>query len=471
LIGQNLAAILAEDSWEGVAEFLAVPNPDHPVRTVEHQLNLPNGEERWQQWTVRAIFDDAQQLVAFQSVGNDITQRKQGEAEREHWLAAEREQRLLAETLREVTLALTSQTNHEAVLDEILRQARRVVPYRTANISLLEDNSLRFVRLQGYQSRHTESFLTSQVQRLTDYSLDAEVIESQQPVVINDTHLEERWVVLDKTAWIRSHIVVPICHHKRVLGLLRLDGDRPHQYTPQDAERILPLANAAAIALENARLYEQARQDAETKSVLLNEVNHRVKNNLAAIIGLLYAKHESSKKLNEKVNYQTTMKDLINQMQGLATVHNMLSASRWSPLLLSELIEQVIHSALRALAYNHRASVQVTPSPVRVASDQAHHLALVLNELATNTVKHGVASNQKVKITVSVTIENPLVQVQFKDDGPGYPPEILTLKSNHRSLGFELIGTIVYKNLGGTVAFFNNNGAVTRIKFRPEKTI
>jgi len=58
----------------------------------------------------------------------DITEREQVETERERLLAAEREQRLLAETLAEATLALTAQTSHTAVLEEILRQVQRVVP-------------------------------------------------------------------------------------------------------------------------------------------------------------------------------------------------------------------------------------------------------------------------------------------------------------------------------------------------------
>ena len=64
-------------------------------------------------------------------------------------LAAEREQRLLAETLAEVTLALTAQTSHAAVLEEILRQVQRVVPCEKASIRLLEGDILRVAYRQG----------------------------------------------------------------------------------------------------------------------------------------------------------------------------------------------------------------------------------------------------------------------------------------------------------------------------------
>jgi PAS domain S-box-containing protein len=171
-------------------------------------------------------------------------------------LAAEREQRLLAETLREVTLVLTSQTSHAAVLDEILRQAQRVVPHSASDISLLQDDVLRIVRWQGYEKFGSESFLSGVTQPLADFPLPAEVVQSRTPLVIPDTHQEPRWVVLEETSWIRAHIEVPICLRNRVLGLLQLNADTPGEFSAQDVKRLQPLVNAAAIAIEKARLVE-----------------------------------------------------------------------------------------------------------------------------------------------------------------------------------------------------------------------
>ena len=178
-----------------------------------------------------------------------------------------REQRTLAETLREVTLALTSQTSHEAVLDEILRQAHRLAPYTTANIMLLEDDILRTARWQGYQA-DSEELISNLVQPLADLPLDAEAIQSRKPLAIPDTRQEPRWMVFDETAWIRSYITVPICLRDRVLGLLRLDSDTPGEFSVEDARRLHPFANAAAIAIENARLFEQTQRQVREFSAL-----------------------------------------------------------------------------------------------------------------------------------------------------------------------------------------------------------
>ena len=70
-----------------------------------------------------------------------------------------------------------------------------------------------------------------------------------------------------------------------VIGALQVVDTEIDRFSTADLTLLEPLVSFAAIAIENARLYEQAQQDAEIKSVLLQEVNHRVKNNLTGILG------------------------------------------------------------------------------------------------------------------------------------------------------------------------------------------
>ena len=225
--------------------------------SVRLRRNVDRLEERVEERTVELKRVNAQ-------LQHDITERKQAEKERERLLAAEREQRLLAETLAEVTLAITSLISHEAVLDEILRQVQRIVPYSTANIALLEGETLRVARWRDYEALGGEELISSLVQTLDDLTVDLDAIQSRQPLVISDTFQEPRWVLFDGTAWIRSYLVVPVCLHDQVLGLLRLDSDTPGQFSAEDGERLQPLANVAAIALENARLFGEVQRLAIT---------------------------------------------------------------------------------------------------------------------------------------------------------------------------------------------------------------
>ena len=134
---------------------------------------------------------------------------------------------------------------------------------------------------------------------------------------------------------------------------------------------------------ERERLYEQTQRDAEIKATLLHEVNHRVGNNLTAIIGILGLEQQRVEVDHD--THKAIMQDLTNRVQGLATVHRMLSVTEWAPLLLSELAGQIISLALQALPQDKRVSVDVAASPVQVTPKQANNLALVFNELTTNS--------------------------------------------------------------------------------------
>ncbi len=158
------------------------------------------------------------------------------------------------------------------------------------------------------------------------------------------------------------------------------------------------------------------------------------------------------------------MQDLVNRVQGLATVHSLLSASGWTPLLLSEVTAQVIRSSLQVLPRDRVVSVEVTPSPVRVTPDQAHDLALVINELATNTVKHTLQERDTGHITVRIVLEDDTVLFEFRDDGPGYPEEVLQLE--RQDVGLDLVQNVVRKGLRGELSLHNDHGAVAVIQFK-----
>jgi signal transduction histidine kinase len=205
------------------------------------------------------------------------------EAERERLLAAEREQRLLAETLGDVFLILAAQTSREAVLDEILHQMQRLVSYTTANIALLEEGQFRMVRWQGQPKFGDFNAMSTLTHRLEDYPLDVRVVAARQPVIVPDTSLEPDWRISEHSRWIRAYVSVPICLGDKVLGLLRLNNDRPGAFSDKDIERLRPLANAAAIALENARLYDQARDEIKERKLIEQELRQSQAKNRALL--------------------------------------------------------------------------------------------------------------------------------------------------------------------------------------------
>jgi GAF domain-containing protein len=407
-------------------------------------------------WTGQFGPEDARRLEAF-AVHSATA------IENARLFQAERKQRELAEALAEAAAAVGSTLDLDQVLFTVLEEVRRLLDVVAASVWLIEPETDELVCRQAVGSK---SEIVRGWRLALGEGIAGWVADSGESLIVPDTRADERhFKGVDRQTGLdlRSILSVPLRVKEDVIGILQVVDTEVDRFSPTDLTLLEPLAASAAIAIENAQLYERARQDAETRAVLLHEVNHRVKNNLTAIIGLLYAERRHAGVEDQSV-YQSIIGDLVNRVQGLATVHSLLSASEWAPLRLSEMATRVINSSLQALPRGKRVSVDVSPSPVRVTPKQAHDLALVINELATNTVKHALQERDTGHITVCIALEDDTVLFEFRDDGPGHPEEVLQLE--RYAVGFDLIQTLVRDGLRGELTLHNDHGAVTIVRFK-----
>jgi two-component sensor histidine kinase len=261
---------------------------------------------------------------------------------------------------------------------------------------------------------------------------------------------------------IRCFVQVPILGRDQLIGTLNLGSDRPLGITPAQEDIARQVAASLAIALQQARLHEQTRHDAETTARLLEEVNHRVKNNLASIIGLLHVEKRFAPE-HEQGIYREIVIGLSNRIHGMSTVHNMLSAAEWTPLPLPELVAQVVGTTLQTAPADIQTDVDVSPSETRIRPKQANSLGLILNELTTNAIKHMASNQKKLQIQVTADQTEDRLRLVFRDNGPGYPVDTLNGANFHA--GLSLVSNIVRNDLHGKLDLSNQDGACTSIEF------
>ncbi len=181
---------------------------------------------------------------------------------------AERHQRTLAEALHDTASALNSTLNLEEVLDRILANLEIVVPKVAANIAMVdEDGTLRFVRWRGYDAAG-EEFLRTLREPLSEGPTYMWMAETGEPAIISDTWLDKRWLVHEPNAWIRSYAGAPIRIKGKTQGFINLDSGEPDTFTPNLSYSLHVFADQAAIAIENARLYDAVHHRAEEMSIL-----------------------------------------------------------------------------------------------------------------------------------------------------------------------------------------------------------
>jgi len=259
-------------------------------------------------------------------------------------------------------------------------------------------------------------------------------------------------------------VAVPLCLDGEVIGALYVgDDDRQSAFDHADARLLSMFADQATLVIQRTRLLEQAQRDAEQRAVLLREVNHRVKNNLTAIIGLLYAQGRSVLPEHHEV-YQQILTALAARIQALATAHELLSRTRWGPVSFQDLASQVVGSVLGSPGND--VSWRVTGSDVVLASEPAQHLAMILSELASNVLEHATVGRDLVacEVTCERAEEStgPRIIVTFRDTGNGYTADVIAGEGD--GLGVELVRNLVQRSLRGTLRLYNDGGAAARME-------
>lgn len=180
---------------------------------------------------------------------------------------AEYTQRKLAEALRDAAAILTSTLDLDEVLEVIIENLGRVVPHDAAGVMLLEGEMIRPVRWQGVPPESSERFKNWQypLSSLRNRQL---MKETGQAIVIPDTSKNPHWVRTQGLEWVQSYAGAPICQRGKLIGFIDVMSARPGFYHPNIGPILLAFALQAAIAMENARLYQQSQQrNAETTAL------------------------------------------------------------------------------------------------------------------------------------------------------------------------------------------------------------
>ena len=177
--------------------------------------------------------------------------------EKSYLLAAERARRQEAETLRQAAAALTSTLDIAQVLDRILVQLKAVVAYDSAAVLLLQDKRLHLKAARGLPlSLVGQDFST-------ENKLFDEIWKTQKPLSLTDVRQDNRFEGWGGITHTRGWLGVPLLSRGQILGLLTIDSQHVAAYDQRAITLAQSLADQAAIALENAQLYESARSSAE----------------------------------------------------------------------------------------------------------------------------------------------------------------------------------------------------------------
>jgi signal transduction histidine kinase len=340
-----------------------------------------------------------------------------------------------------------------------------VVDYTGSAITILEDEDLVLVGTRGPES---EEHLVQRRFPLKHFGLIWETLCRGEPIIIDNVryatplaqaYREAVGELLETTfRYIRSWVAVPLKLKGRVIGMLSASHSQPDYYTSHHADLAMAIANQAAIAIENARLYAQAQDLAalEERQKLARELHDSVSQ---ALYGISLGTHAARMALSRDPDSVADSLDYVLSLAeaGLAEMRALIFELRPESLETEGLVSALTKQAA-ALQARHEIVVSIElcdepDLPLRTKQE----LYRIAQEAMHNTVKHARAN--RVALRLEQTADG--ITMEVRDDGVGFD----TTASFPGHLGLHSMRERV-TNLGGILQVASTPGAGTRICVR-----
>ena len=160
------------------------------------------------------------------------------------------------ETLRQAAAAVASALDLDQVLNSILIQLERVIPYHSAAVMLLEGDKLRIVAGRNFPK---DEGIIGQIHPGND-PLIQEAVDNGGPLILVNAQADSRFKSWNNTSYVRGWMGVPLFARDEMIGFLTIDSRVAGAYGEPQASLAQAFANEAAIAIENAKLFEETRR-------------------------------------------------------------------------------------------------------------------------------------------------------------------------------------------------------------------
>jgi two-component sensor histidine kinase/PAS domain-containing protein len=189
------------------------------------------------------------------------------------------------------------------------------------------------------------------------------------------------------------------------------------------------------------------------KSAVIQEIHHRVKNNLQTIASLLRLQARRTK--SEEV--KAALQESVNRISSISVVHEFLSQQDAEFIDVAEVTKNILELVIQnMLEPDFKLETSFNGQTVILPSEQASSLALVINELIQNSIEHGFIGRHEGLIGVEIATLTDAYKIEIYDNGIGMPVDFNPQASN--SLGLQIVRTLIESDVGGTFTMYNDNG-------------
>ncbi|HEY3298640.1 MAG TPA: GAF domain-containing protein [Armatimonadota bacterium] len=354
-------------------------------------------------------------------------------------------------TLSEMSRSITSGMYLDEILQLIVAMTAESMKFKIVTVMLLDEEKQE-LSLRATQSTSRE-YIAKPNLKLHE-SLAGRAISEGHPIAVLDVRKtpEYRYPDIARKEGLCSMISVPLVLRDKVIGVMNCYTERPHVFGNEEISVLMAIGSHAAIALENAKLV--------VRSAIVQEMHHRVKNNLQTIASLLRLQMQYSK----LKSVEDVLQESINRILSIAAVHEVLSKEEMERVSIRRVAENILKETHMALAHPTKQITTSLEGPeILLPPSKATSLALVLNELIQNAMEHGFEKIDRGEIKVELIEEDREIRLIVTNDGTPLPQGFDVRK--HRNLGLQIVDSLVHDDLHGNFTLESNGKIVATVVF------
>ncbi|HNA87760.1 MAG TPA: PAS domain-containing protein [Anaerolineales bacterium] len=421
---------------------------------VEFRFQHKNGSYRWILARGKAMRRADGSPYRMAGSHTDITERKQGEE-----LIAQRANQL--ETVATVSTTTSTVLNPDALLQTVVDLTKERFSLYHAHIYIVDEawNTLLLAAGAGEVGRHMVAAGHS-IDSHREQSLVARAYRERKAVIVNDVREDTGFLPNPLLPDTRAEMAVPMIVGDKVLGVFDLQSEKASSFSQEDALIYNTLASQVAIALQNARLYQeqtstvtQLRELDRLKSSFLANMSHELRTPLNSILGFadvmlegldgpLTDYMDNDLRLIQK-NGQHLL-HLINDVLDMAKIESGRMNLHPETFIVHEIMEEVT-SITSSLANDKNIALYIEPDSNREVQINADRTRL--RQVMINLVNNAIKFTEKGHVAIQVEKtdeENVLIAV--RDTGLGIPRDQLEDIFNE----FTQVDTSTTRKAGGT---------------------
>jgi len=266
-----------------------------------------------------------------------------------------------------------------------------------------------------------------------------------------------------------SCIALPLTAHGEAFGAITIYAPEPDAFDDQETRFLERLADNLSFGIQalrerekNKKAEAQIKASLIEKEVLLREIHHRVKNNLAVMQSMLRLQSRYAR----STEFSRMLEDAQNRIMSMALAHELLYQSEnLSDVNVGQYVGKLVHHLVASLSeVGGRVKITNEIQNLNLGIDIAVPLGFIITELISNCLKHAFPEERCGEISVSLqTVGDKEFELRVHDNGVGMAADIDT--EHPSAMGLDLVRIFV-SQLSGTMEILQEKGTDVRIRFR-----